>query len=189
MRSEPKTKAPISLEARVGRERVNSPAKGLLTMFLEGKLKKSHVVALIDAAQETKEVMAFGLHLSHLHFGTDGSFTGDSSAMWIDTVRYFLREGFWCTLEVKPVYLPLISKTGICRQSRFIPLVRVPIPSALQLGYNATLEVTDNGNDRCWGTPLVGFLQQYAKPKELETIYPTVKVQTTMVDSNGEETE
>jgi len=148
----------IAPSACVGPEPANSPARGLLTLFLVGRMTRKQIVDFIDTAQEDARVLAQNLHLSHLHFGAGGSFNGEQSAVWLDNLRHFLREGFWCTLEMRPTHLSLIYKTGLCRQSRFIPLIILPMPHIHELGHNAILQI--DGSTASWSTAFAGLLQQ-----------------------------
>lgn len=155
----------------VGVEDNDSPARGLLTLYVVGKLQRSEIIALIDKAQEMPEVIALKRHLCHLHFGGAGSFDGQTSAVWVEMVKFFLREGFWCTLEMKAALLPLISKTGLCRQARFIPLIRFDLPQALDAGSNATLRLEGQGEGNCWSMRLADFVVRHkVAAQQLKTI-------------------
>lgn len=141
----------------VGIESSNSHAKGLLTLFLVGRLAKAQIEELIDGAQENAEVCSLRLSLRHLHFGAEGTFDGEQCDAWVEVIKYFLREGFWCTLEMRTSQAPLIVKTGLCKQARFIPLVRVPLPLATELGGAAVLQLEDRA--RAWSVSCTGLLQ------------------------------
>ena len=154
----------VFVEASVNIESSNSPAKGLLTLFLDGWFDRSHVVMLIDAVQEDASVRTFGLNLSHLRFGNNQTFDTKQPNLWFDNLRYFLREGFWCTLEIHMKQLAMVQKTGLCRQARFIPLLHLGIPHALELGYNATLEIDNQGEEKSWSVPLPQLLLRKTEP-------------------------
>jgi hypothetical protein len=121
-------------------------------------MSRQQIVDYIDTAQEDSHVLQYPIHLSHLHFGGEGSFNGEQSTLWINNLKHFLREGFWCTLEVRPAHLSLIYKTGLCRQSRFILLVSLPLLHVRELGYNAVLQI--EGNTAAWSIPFAELLQQ-----------------------------
>lgn len=151
----------------LGVEHLNGPAKGLLTLFVVGKVRLLKLVEAIDEVhQEIDYPPAKHLHLSHLHFGANGSFDGIDLARWGDTIKHFLREGFWCSLEVRPKQLPLLLKSELCGHARFIPVVALPIPHAMNLGQNLTLliqELWDDDsptNPGTWSVSLAGILHQ-----------------------------
>jgi len=145
--------------AFVALEQSNCVARGLLTLHLIGRMSKEHITALIDKAQEDEEVQKQSLNISHIHFGTHNTFDGEQSSLWVDNVKHFLREGFWCTLEMRPTHLSLIVKTGLCRQSRFIPLISMPAPHIVELGSNAVFQLTDHAGTS-WSMSVGIFLQQ-----------------------------
>lgn len=173
----PRAQAAGEVTAEVGIERSNSPARGLLTMFLAGKIHRADVISLIDNAQEHPAVIETGLNLSHLHFGAKASFDGINMPYWTELLHYFLREGFWCTLELQSYHLSLIAKEGLCRQSRFIPLVRIPLVRPLELGHNATLEIEDSASapsSNAWSFSVPALLQQRAALPTLPAVPPIV---------------
>lgn len=128
--------------AFVGREVERTPAYGTTTLFVVGRPPIGTVGMLVDAAQEvqTKRGMA---QLTHIFFGANWSFDGENVGKWADLIRYFLKEGFWCTLDFRPNQIPLIQKSGLIKHARFIPLIGVRVPSAYALGNNATLKIDD----------------------------------------------
>lgn len=142
----------------------SSHANGLLTLFLVGCMTKQQVVDLVDAAQESESLRQHPLHLRHLHFGAQGSFDGRRCDLWSANVKFFLQEGFWCTLEMRVPQTPLLIKTGLFRQSRFIPLLRLSFPHAKEVGTNAVLQIEDGGKN--WFTPCNSLLRLSAAEQE-----------------------
>lgn len=142
------------MTASVGMEQNNSPAKGLLTLFLIGLMPRQIIVDAIDKAQVSPTVVASPLHLSHIYFGSAMSFTPEHIATWASLIRFFLQEGFWCSLEVKMSHLPLVRKTLLCRKSRFIPVVHFDIPYHAELGQHATLRIGES-----WSSPIATITQ------------------------------
>lgn len=130
-------------EAFVGTEIEATPAKGLTTLFVVGRLDKSRVALLVDQAQDMLLTQSALPPLRHIFFGANWSFDGENVAVWADTIKHFLREGFWCTLDFRPSHISVVQKTGLCRHGRFVPLIGVRVPSAFALGSNATLKVDD----------------------------------------------
>lgn len=130
------------VEAFVGSEVEHTPAYRMTTLFIVGRLGIKEVRDYVDLAQE--RVDALGMtSLRHIFFGANWSFDGEDVLAWSNLIKFFLREGFWCTLDFRPAQVPLVQKTGLCRHARFIPLMGVRIPSAYMLGPNATLKVDD----------------------------------------------
>jgi hypothetical protein len=142
-----------SSSAFVGIERNNTSALGKLTLFLVGLPTKAQVEQWIDTLQEQPQLIALPLRLSHLYFGVEGSFDGMDSGDWVALIKHFVREGFWCTLQMKASQVTLISKTGLCRQARFIPLISVALPQTIELGSTATLRVSSSTGGE-WSLPL-----------------------------------
>lgn len=155
-----------SVQAFLGKEVEHTPAFGLTTLFLVGRLPVGEVSDLIETAQNRQR--AEGLQpLRHLFFGANWSFDGDEVQKWSDTIRHFLKEGFWCTLDFRPQQVPLVQKSGLCRHVRFIPLIGVRVPWALGLGNNATLKIDDvafaGTNPGVWCMPLHELLHDKTK--------------------------
>lgn len=167
-------------EVFIGIETVNSPARGLLTLFMVGRLGRLEIVDAIDDAQEDADVLKLKLNLSHLHFGARSSFDGDQTQVWSDNIKHFLREGFWCTLTLRAEHVILLSKTGLCRHSRFIPIIDVPVPNALALGHNATLKFSEamysTTNPGNWSTSLAGLLHNKDLLTKHEEVPPIINL-------------
>jgi hypothetical protein len=142
------------MTAFVGKEQSNSPAKGLLTLFLVGLMPRQAIVDTIDQAQVSTVVVDSPLHLSHIYFGSGMSFTPEHIDDWASVIRFFLQEGFWCSLEMKAAHLPLVRKTLLCRKSRFIPVVHFDIPHHAELGQHATLRIGES-----WSSPIATIMQ------------------------------
>ena len=148
--------------AWVGIETSNSPARGMVTLYLVGLPPRPRITNIIDEAQEHNDVLQLGRPLSHVHLGCSASYDGLNTEAWVEAVLRFLAEGFWCSLEMSATFLPLIGKSGLFRHSKFIPLVRVTVPRKTSLGYNATILIT-NG-EQAWSTSLPGVMQSAASP-------------------------
>ena len=122
------------VRAFVGREALGTKAQGLFTLFLVGKLAVPEITELLDKTSGVK----------HIYFGANNnSFSGEDLLAWTSSIKYFLREGMWCTLDFRIAQSPLVQKTGLCRQARFIPVLRVTLPHAIIMGNNATLKLDD----------------------------------------------
>lgn len=139
----------------VGKEVEASPAKGKVTMFIVGRHRPRTLAAYFQFASTLCGTMG---PITHVYFGANWSFDAERMKIWENGIRYFLKEGLWCTLDIRPAHVPLISKTGLCRHARFIPMVSVRVADVRGLGNNATLKIDDVGfdatNPGVWCSPL-----------------------------------
>lgn len=128
----------------LGKEVERTPAFGLTTLFLVGKLTVKEATEVLDEAlDKLAEHNPFEFALKHFFFGANWSFDGLDVADWSATISHFLKEGYWCTLDMRPAHIPLIQKSGLCKHARFVPLIGVRVPSAISLGNNATIKIDD----------------------------------------------
>ena len=135
---------PIDCEACIGIDVEQGVMQGTLTLYVRGKPSIKWVSRFCDVAQELPQLREF-LPLRHLYFGAEASFDGRDVAHWAASIRYFLQEQYWVTLELHPRRIPALVQTKLCTSARFIPLVSVPIPCIKHLGTNAALRIADLG--------------------------------------------
>lgn len=148
--------------AVLGTEQLKSPAHNLTTLFLTGLFSNEDISEFIEQCQTflyTKEdTVPF---LKHLCFGVDGSYDGKNTLKWKAVINHFLKEGFWCSLEVEQAYSPLIQKSGLCKHAKFIPIVNLKMSAVRNLGHNAVLRL-NNGHQikerDSWCYPTKGIL-------------------------------
>lgn len=132
------------IKAFVGAEVEKTPAFGKTTLFLVGLLKPEDVrVAVEKAQQELLESLPHLPKLDHIFYGANWSFDGQSMDLWTAFIEEGLREGFWCTLDLRPAHIPLLQMSGLCKHSKFVPLIGVRLPKVASLGINATLKIDD----------------------------------------------
>lgn len=132
-----------------------SPAAGTKTLFVVGL---QDIDQIATAAQEQE--------IQHIYFGANHSYqplTDPEYAQWADMIQHFLRQGFWCTLDLDVGRVETFLDSGLTEHRRFIPMISVKLPYINQLGYNATIKLDDKGFDKtnpgvwCW---LLHDLQQ-----------------------------
>jgi hypothetical protein len=129
-----------------GTEVEHTPAHGKKTLFVVG-------VQSIDAIKhiliDNNELLDQSRHIDHIYFGANMSFpkidvnNGGEWAKWETMIYHFLDLGYWCTLDVDISCVEGLCDSGLCENSRFIPMISAKLPYIGQLGYNATLKLDD----------------------------------------------
>lgn len=133
-----------SPSAFIGVDHEHTAAYGRTTLFLVGRRTPKEMHELIESAQDQVLSIEPAIPaLSHLYYGANWSFDGQSMEDWERVIEAGLREGFWCTLDFRPAHIPLVQMTGLCRHAKFIPVVSVRIPKVNTLGPNAALKIDD----------------------------------------------
>ena len=145
---------PGKLHAFIGVEKERTKAYGALSLFLLGKPSIDEVSKFLEKAEKVLEentpaVQQLLEHqasksIAHLSFGVSGTYTGENTRHWEEVILHFLREQFWCSLSFKFTYNLIIQKTRLCRHSKFIPVVDIPLPRVSSLGNNAFMRLADS---------------------------------------------
>jgi hypothetical protein len=123
----------------VGTEVEHSPAHGMTTLFVVG-VQQPHEI------QHYLTNNPYGI--KHIYFGANQSFpthdmTADEWRSWLEMMRPFLDQDYFCTLDLDACQVPDLMETWLVERHRFIPMISVKLPYINQLGYNATLKLDD----------------------------------------------
>lgn len=118
-----------------GTEIEHTPAYGMKTLFVVGVQPVDDIMFNLNGAE-------------HIYFGANMSFpklSVDSTEwkQWEDMIKYFLRLGYWCTLDVDVSCAEGLCEGGLTEYNNFIPMLSVKLPYIQQLGYNATIKLDD----------------------------------------------
>jgi hypothetical protein len=121
-----------------GIEVEKSPAHGMKTLFVSGFPNISEIGLQLKEHSDIK----------HIYFGANMSFAVDDVfgyQEWDDAISYFLKKGYWCTLDFDISEVDNITECAIVEYRRFIAMISAKLPYINQLGYHATLKLDDSG--------------------------------------------
>jgi len=132
----------------LGKEIEHTPAYGKRTIFIVG------VQPIEEIEEKISDPSLVGTPIEHLYFGANMSFpnigTNDRAnwAAWENMIMYFLKQGYWCSLDFDSSCVEGLCESTLSEHRRFIPVISVKVPYARLLGYNATIKIDDIGFDR-----------------------------------------
>lgn len=125
----------------VGKEVENTPVYDELTLFVVG----------VPDQNEVENVLATLPTVAHIYFAANQSFEinqekelYDAWMEWELPIRYFLDQGYMCTLDIPVTEMPGLLESVLVEYNNFIPMVAVRMEYVNQLGYNAVLKIDDN---------------------------------------------
>lgn len=127
-----------------GVEIEHTPVHGHQTMFVVGLQDVEQIKWQIGEANSKRREP-----ITHVYFGANMSFPNpninDSVTWgeWESMVRYFLDNGYWCTLDVDVSAVEGLLEGALTEHHLFIPMISVKLPYLGQLGYNATIKLDD----------------------------------------------
>lgn len=88
----------------------------------------------------------------HIFFGANHSFdpasenhSADYYEEWEKMIQPFLKEGYWCSLDIPINAAEEFLEGPLVEYEHFIPQLRVPIPYVKQWNYNTMLKIDDKG--------------------------------------------
>ena len=119
----------------VGVEIEKTPAYGMKTLFVTG----------IQGFDEITEY-ATQNDCKHIFFGANHSFkpaNTDEWEQWEGMIRYFLEQGYWCSLDIHVNEAEELLEGGLNEHNQFIPQIRVPLPYIKLWNYNAMVKLDD----------------------------------------------
>lgn len=119
-----------------GTEVEKTPAVGMKTLFVTGVQGVDNILTF--ARQEG---------CTHIFFGANHSFKPESYddwSSWENMIRYFLEQGYLCSLDIDIKYAEEFLEGGLVKHNNFIPQIRVPIPYIKEWNYNTMLKIDDN---------------------------------------------
>jgi hypothetical protein len=130
----------------VGKEIEQTPAFGMLTLFVVGVHSKEAILEAIATHYSLG-----GYSIKHIYFGANQSFPkldiNDAAGWrpWERMIQDFLDEGMWCTLDLDVAQVEGLLESALVEHPQFIPQISVKLPYLTQLGYNATIKLDDKG--------------------------------------------
>jgi len=124
----------------VGNEIEHTPAYGMKTLFVVGVQD----ISIIKQLAEKKNVR-------HIFFGANHSYhpdlvlpeAYDEWKEWDDMIEHFLKEDYWCTLDIPLTHAESFLDGVLVEYDNFIPQLRVPLPYIKQWNYNTMLKLDD----------------------------------------------
>lgn len=121
----------------VGIEVEHTPTFGMETLFVIG----------------TPDIEEIQKHVEHtnvscIYFGANHSFKIHQSKdwfVWETMIKHFLKQNFWCTLDMDSRYAEGVLESGLTEYSNFVSMISLKLPYIDQYGYNAVLKIDDKG--------------------------------------------
>lgn len=120
-----------------GKEVEHTPAYGMNTLFVVG-------------IQPVEEIAANLNGVNHIFFGANHSFdpaTFDEWSQWESMIEFFLKKGYWCSLDIPMSAVENFHDGGLCEHNNFIPQIRISIPYIKLWNYNTMLKIDDKDFD------------------------------------------
>jgi len=117
----------------IGNEVEHTPAYGLKTLFVTGIQPVEHIAINLKDCQ-------------HIFFGANHSYNPKDNLehqRWESMIRYFLDQGFLCSLDIPLNQVEEFNDSGLCESDNFIPQIRMPIPYIKLWNYNTMLKIDD----------------------------------------------
>jgi hypothetical protein len=132
----------ISPDFFTGVEVENSPAKGMLTLFVVGL---QPVNAILEIAVKN--------NIKHIYLGANMSLHGlenndhDSWKQWDSMVEALLDDDYlqYITVDITAGQVEGFLDSLMCENNRIIPMVSVKLPYTKLLNYNTTIKIDDKG--------------------------------------------
>jgi hypothetical protein len=128
----------------IGKEVEHSAAYGKRTLFIVG------VQSIEEIEEQIYHPNLIGHPIEHLYFGANHSFnptTAGEYIQWDTIILHYLKQGFWCTLDMDVRHVENFLDSGLTEYNKFIPMISVKLPYINQLGYNAVLKIDDRDFD------------------------------------------
>lgn len=128
-----------------GIEIEHTPAFGMRTLFVVGT---QPAVAIIDVLQKYQGLLNNSKDIQHIFFGANHSFNpkgADEWKSWEGMISTFLKQDYWCSLDIPLSAVEEFNDTGLNEYRKFIPQIRVPIPYINLWNYNTMLKIDDKG--------------------------------------------
>lgn len=118
-----------------GVEVEKTPAYGMPTLFVVG----------VQPIEEIRGILQI-YNIKHIFFGANHSYTPgkwDNYEEWEHMITSFLKDGYWCSLDIPVHELEEFNDGGLNEYDNFIPQIRVPIPYIKLWNYNTMLKIDD----------------------------------------------
>ena len=137
-----------------GVEVEHTPAYGMETLFVTGLQETSTIQ---DYLEQSKS--------KHIFFGANHSFNDRVFVEeWIEMIEGFLKQGYWCSLDIPLELAKYIKESNLNNYAKFIPQLRVVIPDVAGWNANTTVKIDDIGfnktNPGVWSHRLTALTEQ-----------------------------
>ena len=124
------------VEMFVGTEIENTPAKGMLTLFVVGEQDTDEIIDICKAKG-----------ISHIYLGANHSFvpsTEHGFGQLFDMVEDLTRNGYLVTIDFDYLYLPEIQDALMMGEyENLIPVISVKLPYIEGFNYNTCIKIDD----------------------------------------------
>ena len=125
----------------LGKEVEHTPAFGMKTLFVVGI---QDVVGIKEEYEKHE--------CEHIFFGANHSYDPDKDSIeeygeWEHMIKYFLKQGILCTLDVPYSQLEEIHEDGYDEYNNFIAQLRISIPYVSLYNYNTMVKIDDKDFD------------------------------------------
>ena len=122
-----------------GTEVEHTPAFGKRTLFVVG-------------VQPVEDIEKAYKDCEHIFFGANHSYDPPKDSIeeygeWEHMIKYFLKQGILCTLDVPYSQLEEIHDDGYDEYNNFIAQLRISIPYVSSYNYNTMVKIDDNDFD------------------------------------------
>jgi hypothetical protein len=122
-----------------GTEVEHTPAFGKRTLFVVG-------------VQPVEDIEKAYKDCEHIFFGANHSYDPDKDSIeeygeWEHMIKYFLKQGILCTLDVPYSQLDEIHEDGYDEYNNFIAQLRISIPYVSLYNYNTMIKIDDKDFD------------------------------------------
>lgn len=124
-----------------GTEVEHTPAHGMDTLFVIGVQSIKDIQSKLSVANE---------QIKHIFFGANHSFDPQSRydhEAWEEMITYFLKQGYWCTLDIPINQVEEFNDGGLCEFNNFIPQIRISLPYVKLWNYNTMIKIDDRDFD------------------------------------------
>jgi len=127
----------------IGNEVEHTAMHGMRTLFVIGYQSTEAVQAALD---EENAYVDSSKHIKHIFFGANDSYhpltTADITG-WENLILTFLDRGYWCSLDIPFKFVEQFNDGGLCERTRFVPIIKVPIPYVKLWNYNTHVKIDD----------------------------------------------
>lgn len=127
----------------VGDEIEKTPAYGMKTLFVVG-VQSTDVIE--SALAEKAGLLDNRSNVNHIFFGANHSYNpvgAEEHCEWEDMILYFLKQEYFCTLDIPLNQVEKFNDGGLNEHNNFIPQIRIPIPYVRLWNYNTMIKIDD----------------------------------------------
>lgn len=158
------TGAFTNIDFFVGVEVEHTPAFGMQTLFVTG-LHRQEVI--LEKLNEQNSYLDPKFHIRHIFFGANHSYapiTSDNYVDWDNMIEPFLKNDYWCSLDIPIEKSELFLEGSLNEYNTFIPQIRVPLPYIKLWNFNAMIKIDDKGfnktNPGVWSHSLYNLMDR-----------------------------